>query len=161
MVAEEALQALDWAGALAIVATDISREMIATARQGEYSGRSFRAMPARYLQTYFDDLGGGRFRVQARVKSHVHFQVHNLLKEDPPGKNFDLIFCRNVLIYFDRLTQARLVDEKFAPVLAPDGYLFIGNSESLLGGSRRFKYAHLHRCPIYRLADTPAGEARE
>ena len=63
-----------------------------------------------------------------------------------------------MLIYFDRPTQTRLVDEKFAPVLAPDGYLFIGNSESLLGGSRRFKYAQLYRCPIYRLAETPAEE---
>ncbi len=153
MVAEEALKSLRWAGELAIVATDISREMIAAAWKGEYSGRSFRAMPARCLEAYFDDLGGGRFRVQERVKAHVKFQVHNLLRDDPPGKRFDLIFCRNVLIYFDRPTQTRLVDEKFAPVLAPDGYLFIGNSESLLGGSRRFKYAQLHRCPIYRLKE--------
>ena len=160
MVAEEALRALHWAGELAIVATDISREMIAAARQGEYSGRSFRAMPARYLEEYFDELGGGRFRVQERVKSHVQFQVHNLLRDDPPGTRFDLIFCRNVLIYFDRVNQTRLVDEKLAPALAPDGFLFIGNSESLLGGSRRFKYAQLHRCPIYRLSDAPAGEAR-
>jgi len=161
MVAEEALQALHWAGELAIVATDINREMIAVARQGEYSGRSFRTMPARYLQAYFDDLGGGRFRVQERVKSHVQFQVHNLMRDDSPGRHFDLIFCRNVLIYFDRPTQTRLVDEKFAPALAPDGYLFVGNSESLLGGSRRFKYAQLYRCPIYRLADAPPVEARE
>jgi chemotaxis protein methyltransferase CheR len=91
----------------------------------------------------------------------VRFQVHNLLKDDPPGKSFDLIFCRNVLIYFDRFTQTRLVDEKFAPVLAPEGFLFIGNSESLLGGSQRFKYAQLRRCPIYRLADASAREARE
>jgi chemotaxis protein methyltransferase CheR len=153
MVAEEALKSLHWAGELAIVATDISREMIAAARQGEYSGRSFRAMPERYLPAYFEALGGGRFRVQERVKSHVKFLVHNLLRDDPPGGRFDLIFCRNVLIYFDRPTQTRLVDQKFAPVLAPDGFLFIGNSESLLGGSRRFKYAQLHRCPIYRLKE--------
>jgi chemotaxis methyl-accepting protein methylase len=50
------------------------------------------------------------------------------------------------------------LDERFAPALAPDGYLFIGNSESLLGGSRRFKYAQLYRCPIYRLAG-PSQEA--
>jgi chemotaxis protein methyltransferase CheR len=161
MVAEEALRALHWAGELGIVATDISRDMIATAKQGEYSGRSFRALPARFLEAYFDNLGGGRYRVQERVKAHVHFQVHNLMKDAPPGKCFDLIFCRNVLIYFDRATQTRLVDEKFAPALAPDGFLFIGNSESLLGGSRRFKYAQLYRCPIYRLAEEPAGEARE
>jgi hypothetical protein len=66
----------------------------------------------------FDELGGGRFRVQERVKS------------------------------LDRLTQTRLVDRKFAPVLAPDGFLFIGKSESLLGGSQRFKYAQLRRCPM-------------
>jgi chemotaxis protein methyltransferase CheR len=153
MVADEALKSLGWAGELAIVATDISRDMIAAARQGEYSGRSFRALPARYLQTYFEELGGGRFRVQERVKARVKFLVHNLLRDDPPGRSFDLVFCRNVLIYFDRPTQTRLVDEKFAPVLAPDGFLFIGNSESLLGGSRRFQYAQLHRCPIYRLKE--------
>ncbi len=160
MVADEALRALRWAGELTIVATDISREMITAARRGEYSGRSFRAMPPRYLQAYFDDLGGGRFRIQDKIRSGVKFQVHNLLRDEPPGSRFDLIFCRNVLIYFDRPTQTRLVDEKFAPVLAPDGYLFIGNSESLLGGSRRFKYAQLCRCPIYQLAGAPAG-ARE
>ena len=158
MVAEEALRALGWTGGLAITATDISREMIAAARQGEYEGRSLRAIAPRYLQEYFDDLGGGRYRVRERVKDHVHFQVHNLLHDEPPGKGFDLIFCRNVLIYFDRPTQTRLVDERFAPALAPDGYLFIGNSESLLGGSRRFKYAQLYRCPIYRLA-APTAEA--
>ncbi len=161
MVAEEALRALRWAGELGIVATDISREMIAAARQGEYSGRSFRAMPPRHIEAYFDDLGGGRFRIQERVKAHVRFQVHNLLRDDPPGERFDLIFCRNVLIYFDRPTQTRLVDERLATVLAPDGYLFIGNSESLLGSSRCFKYAQLRRCPIYRLAEAPAEEARE
>jgi chemotaxis protein methyltransferase CheR len=160
MVAEEALRALRWAGELAIVATDISREMIAAARLGEYSGRSFRALPPRYLQAYFEDLGGGRFRIREQVKAHVKFQVHNLMRDEPPGGRFDVIFCRNVLIYFDRPTQTRLVDEKFAPVLAPDGYLFVGNSESLLGGSRRFKYAQLYRCPIYRLAEA-AGEGRE
>jgi chemotaxis protein methyltransferase CheR len=158
MVAEEAARALRWTGELAITATDISREMIAAALQGEYSGRSFRAMPAGWLQTYFDQLGEGRYRINERVKAHVQFQVHNLLRDEPPGKDFDLIFCRNVLIYFDRPTQTRLVDEKFAPALARDGYLFIGNSESLLGGSRRFKYAQLYRCPIYRLAEAPAEE---
>jgi chemotaxis protein methyltransferase CheR len=144
---------------VSIVATDISREMIAAARRGEYEGRSLRAIPPRFLQDYFDELGGGRYRVQERVKEHVQFQVHNLLREEPPGRGFDLIFCRNVLIYFDRPTQTRLVDESFAPALAAGGYLFIGNSESLLGGSRRFKYAQLCRCPIYRLAEEVAAEA--
>jgi len=151
MVAQEALRALHSGAGVSIVATDISREMIAAARRGEYQGRSLRAIPPRHLQDYFDELGGGRYRVQERVKEHVQFQVHNLLRDEPPGRGFDLIFCRNVLIYFDRPTQTRLVDEKFAPALAANGYLFIGNSESLLGGSRRFKYAQLCRCPIYRL----------
>jgi len=161
MVAEQALRALGHDGGMSVVATDISQQVIAAARQGEYTGRSLRAVPPRSLQEHFDELGGGRYRVKERVREHVRFQVHTLLRAEPPGQGFDVIFCRNVLIYFDRATQTRLVDERFAPALAPDGFLFIGNSESLLGGSRRFKYAQIYRCPIYRLAEAAAKEAAE
>ena len=61
-----------------------------------------------------------------------------------------MIYCRNVMIYFDRATQTKLVDGIFARAIAPDGYLFIGHSESLSGFSRAFQYASLLKAAIYR-----------
>ncbi|UCF97565.1 MAG: protein-glutamate O-methyltransferase CheR [Spirochaetaceae bacterium] len=158
MVTAEAARSLHWSGEIAIVATDINQEVIASARQGEYGNRALRDLPQRYIDTYFKNLDGGRYRIKEDVKRHVLFNVHNLLKDEPPGKGFDVIFCRNVLIYFDRPTQRKLIDGKFAPALAADGYLFIGNSESLLGESKRFKYAQIFKSPIYRPVDARREE---
>jgi chemotaxis protein methyltransferase CheR len=153
MVIDETARSCGWQGKLLIVGTDINRQVIASAREGEYGGRALRVLPQRYIDGYFERLGENRFRVKREVKQHIRFQVHNLLKDQPPGGRFDIIFCRNVLIYFDRPTQRRIIDERFASVLAPDGYLFIGNSESLLGESERFLYARILKSPIYRLKD--------
>jgi chemotaxis protein methyltransferase CheR len=154
MVAAQAAASLDWKGQIAIVATDINQQVLARARLGEYAGRALRVLPPRYLDRYFDRLEDGGFRIRNEVKRHVQFKAHNLLKDEPPGRRFDIIFCRNVLIYFDRPTQRSLIDLKLARVLAEDGYLFVGNSESLLGESRRFKYAGILKSPIYRLVDS-------
>ena len=135
-----------------IVATDISTEVIEKARRGVYQERSFRCTTPQIRQRYFEDLGDGSFQVKEALKSRLDFRVHNLLKEQPPERHFDLVFCRNVMIYFDKQTQKRLVDEYFAEVLDARGYLCIGHSESLTGTSEKFHYLREHKAPVYQKA---------
>jgi len=139
-----------WEGEAEIVATDISAEAIDRARKGVYRERSLRFVPEQILKRYFVHHGGGTFRVSERLRKGVDFRVHNLLKEQPPEKHFELIFCRNVMIYFDKATQKRLVDEHFAAVLDCRGYLCIGHSESLAGTSSKFRYLRGLKVPVYQ-----------
>lgn len=142
-----------WNGEAEIVATDISREVIRRAEQGIYGPRSLRLVPSAVLERYFTVLPDGTHRVVDRLRSAVKFRVHNLLQDPPPGKSFDLIFCRNVMIYFDKATQRRLTDEYFAEALEPHGFLCIGHSESLSGTSRRFRFLRGMKAPVYQLAE--------
>jgi chemotaxis protein methyltransferase CheR len=133
-----------------IVATDISTEVVETARRGLYRQRSFRSTPPEIVERYFLNLGNGLFQVKESLRRQVDFRVHNLLKEAPPEKHFEVIFCRNVMIYFDKKTQRKLADEHFAEVLDPRGYLCIGHSESLTGTSQRFRYLRGLKAPVYQ-----------
>lgn len=150
---EEGLGSL-WEGELNIVATDINSEVIERAKAGEYRDRSIRLVPPHVLSKYFDDDAEGAFRVKPLLKSSIDFRVNNLLKDPPPVDQVDVIFCRNVMIYFDRRTQQLLADEYFAPVLDPLGYLCIGHSESLSGTSRLFQFVRGMKAPVYRLKTT-------
>jgi chemotaxis protein methyltransferase CheR len=140
-----------WGGEVEIMGTDINTDVVKKAREARYSGRTLRFLPTELLNKYFEYTNNGIYELKSRVKSLVQFRTHNLLKDDPPGSSFDIIFCRNVMIYFDKQTQKKLVDTMFAKSLLPAGYLFIGHSESLLGWSERFKYAQILKAPIYRL----------
>lgn len=137
-------------GGIKVLATDISTAVITQAEAGMYNGRTLRFLPEPIRAAYFQESPGGSYRVRDEVRSHVRFAVHNVLREEPPVRPVDVIFCRNVMIYFDTPTQTRLVDERLARVLASDGYLFIGHSESLIGKSRRFSYSRIDRTPVYR-----------
>jgi chemotaxis protein methyltransferase CheR len=116
---------------LSIRATDISTRVLGLAEKGFYRALSFRATEPAMIQRWFQPQGDG-FVVDDRVKRLVSFARLNLLDgrgvaaEGP----FDAIFCRNVLIYFDKPTQKRVV-ESFAKALRPGGYLFLGHAESL------------------------------
>ena len=151
IVMEEARRREGWGGEVEIVATDINTEMIEKARDGIYSGRTMNFVPKDIRNLYFESIGEGEYRVGEVVREKIRFKVHNLLKDEPPGYRFDLIFCRNVMIYFDKKVQKQVVNGIFADVLIPDGYLFIGYSESLFGISENFKYIQLMKSPIYRL----------
>lgn len=140
-----------WEGQAEILATDISREMITAAREGSYRERSLRFVPAGLHERYFQPAGVGTWRVAPALKQRISFGVHNLLEGAPEPGPFDLIFCRNVMIYFDKPTQRQLVDEVFASVLDPSGYLCIGHSESLTGTSERFHYLRGFKAPVYQL----------
>jgi chemotaxis protein methyltransferase CheR len=141
-----------WGGEMEVVATDISTEVIERAMRGVYSGRSLKFVPPVVMEKYLEPRPDGAYGVREGVKRIVQFKIHNLLKEEPPGLRFDAIFCRNVMIYFDKKTQYDLVDGSFSKALLPDGYLFIGHSESLMGGSAQFQYAQRFKAPIYTKA---------
>jgi len=141
---------IHWNGDIEIIATDISNEVIKKAKEGMYKGRTLRFIPPEIKKRYFVDDLNDVYRVNNKVKEGIKFQTNNLLKDDPPGSLFDIIFCRNVMIYFDKPTQKRIADEKFAHTISPEGYLFIGHSESLSGVSDKFKYQRVYRAPIYK-----------
>jgi chemotaxis protein methyltransferase CheR len=130
-----------YGGSVEITGTDISTAVIAAAREGLYRERSVRHVPPAILGRCFSPEGEGRWRVRPELRERVGFRVHNLLADPAPAEGpFDVIFCRNVMIYFDKPTQKRLVDGVFASAIRPDGWLFIGHAESLMGTSERFAY---------------------
>jgi len=138
-----------------IVGTDISTTVIARAREGVYRDRALRLVPPELLKTYFVPAENGAFQVRAEERERVEFRVHNLFTDPPPWEAVHVIFCRNVMIYFDKPTQTKLVDGIFFRALHPDGYLFIGHSESLSGFTKCFTYASSLKAPIYRRKGTP------
>jgi len=135
-----------------IIGTDISTTVVQRAREGIYRDRALRLVPKEALAKYFVPTGEeGAFQVNAETRGRVEFRVHNLFTDRPPADQVAIIFCRNVMIYFDKPTQTKLVDEIFARALHRDGYLFIGHSESLTGFTKRFQYAAAFKAPIYTL----------
>ena len=125
-----------------ILATDISTKVLARAREGIYSAPALRDAPKVAVYKYFTPLKGrsnGAFQVNASLRKLVHFARLNLMQPWPMKGPFDVIFCRNVMIYFDKSTQGRLV-ERYYDILAPGGTFFIGHSESLPGIRHKFSY---------------------
>lgn len=115
-----------------IRAGDISPRALEKAAAGYYRELSFRATPPELIQRYFRPFQGG-FAISDDIKRMVEFFRVNLLDEHAVAKTgpVDAIFCRNVLIYFDKPTQKRVV-EAFARALRPRGYLFLGHAESII-----------------------------
>jgi chemotaxis protein methyltransferase CheR len=150
IVADQAAQKAGNNRSVDIIGTDISTTVIARARDGIYRDRALRLVPPDLLQKYFFPMGGGAFQVADEARKRVEFKVHNLFTDAPPWDKVHIIFCRNVMIYFDKPTQAKLVDEIFANAIHPDGYLFIGHSESISGFTKRFAYCSALKAPIYR-----------
>jgi chemotaxis protein methyltransferase CheR len=118
---------------LKILATDIDSEVIGFAQQGIYPlDRVASLTPERLRQSFQKGVGlqAGKAIVKAQVRATVTYRVLNLLHARPMHGPFDLILCRNEMIYFDQATRERLV-ERFAQMLVPGGYLCIGHSESI------------------------------
>jgi chemotaxis methyl-accepting protein methylase len=117
-----------------VLGTDIDRASLAAAERGQYAEGAFDETPAELRERYFS--AKTPFAVSPAVRRTVHFKRVDLLDEFPPQSGgFQLICCRNVLIYFDRDTQERLL-ARFHDVLAPGGYLVLGKVETLLGPVR-------------------------
>ncbi len=118
-----------------ILATDIDTEVVAKAARGEYPRESFDQIPRAY-QAMFRETTSEDHKpiivVEREVRSLIAFRYLNLMENWPFKGPFDAIFCRNVMIYFDNPTKANLV-ERFKQHIKPDGWLYIGHSESLTG----------------------------
>jgi chemotaxis protein methyltransferase CheR len=118
-----------------ITASDICTKVLEKARLGIYPVEHLEAVPRDWLRKYFQK-GVGRWegccRVKAAIAERISFRQINLVESYSHAQPFEIIFCRNVLIYFDRPTQEQLVD-RLCHFLAPQGYLLIGHSESLNG----------------------------
>ncbi|HEX3486916.1 MAG TPA: protein-glutamate O-methyltransferase CheR [Micropepsaceae bacterium] len=120
-----------------ILATDVSSEAIARAKEGLYThGEVQRGLPPKMLSEHFR-AEGEKLRIRNCVRRRVQFGVLNLLDSFAALGPFDVIFCRNVLMYFDPATKADIL-ARLAGVLADDGYLVLGQAETMLGLSRDF-----------------------
>lgn len=123
-----------------ILATDISSKVLQVAAKGEYSGEEIANLPGSWKINYLKKLHREKYSIADKIKNEVIYRKFNLMdKVFPFKKKFHVIFCRNVMIYFDNMTKMELVN-KFYNSLEYGGYLFIGHSESLNREDTRFKY---------------------
>jgi chemotaxis protein methyltransferase CheR len=123
-----------------LLATDIDSKVVATAAEGVYAADRFKGVSAERVRNWFSQVTGrpGFCAASADLKALITFKQLNLLEPWPVKGPFDVIFCRNVVIYFDKATQRRLFD-RMADLQEPGGWLFIGHSENLLHVTRRYK----------------------
>jgi chemotaxis protein methyltransferase CheR len=134
-----------------IFASDISQRVIQTARRGTFGQTSFRNMPDGLQERYFEKLADNRYRINDGIKQMVTFGKVNLFDEHKTGilNEVDLIFCRNVIIYFDVEAKKRVI-ETFYRKLRKNGYLLLGHAESLLSLSTKFKLTHFKNDMVYQ-----------
>lgn len=111
-----------------ILATDISMKVLDKARRAVYAEDNLSGLPKHWRDKYLTKLPDGQYQVSEKLRREVVFKPFNLMETFSFRKPFDLIFCRNVMIYFDNPTRDKLV-KQFYDVTAPGGYLFIGHSE--------------------------------
>jgi chemotaxis protein methyltransferase CheR len=142
--------------AMEILGTDIARDQLARAREGRYTQFEVqRGLPIQLLMKYFtkDDTG---WRVNEAIRALATFREWNLLGDLRPLGTFDVVFCRNVLIYFDQPTKTRVL-EAIARQMPPDGVLYLGGAETVLGITDRFvPLAGQHG--VYGRADTAVAQ---
>lgn len=129
-----------------VLASDISKKALLTAANGVYRDDDLSTMPPAWVGKYFEDLGGGSYKVKPELRANVAFKNTNLLDPITAKKPYHAIMCRNVMIYFESETRNSLA-RKFYDALAPGGYLFIGHSESLTATPHSFEYI---RPSVYR-----------
>lgn len=114
-----------------VLATDIDTGAMDKAKQGIYSGRSIKELPADFLKKHFEQVGTDAWKISDAVKKCVEFKQMNLLK-DPYPREQDIIVCRNVLIYFTEEAKDQIFTN-FSHALAKEGVLFIGSTEQIIG----------------------------
>lgn len=127
---------------LRILGTDLSTRMLQLAERGVYEAQRVEKIPYDLRRRFFqkgEKRWRGYYRVKPHVRNLVRFQRLNFVEPFSFSEEFDIVFCRNVMIYFDKETQERLVN-RFYEVMGNTGFLFIGHSESLTGITHRFRY---------------------
>ena len=155
MLAEEGARLSGWN--VDILGTDLSNAMVERARAGTYSQFEVqRGVPAPMLGKYFTH-DGDKWTIAASIRSMVRFREFNLLDDPAALGQFDVVFCRNVLIYFDQPTKARIL-ASVSGRLPPDGTLYLGGSETVFGITDRFEPVAGER-GLYRLVPSPALRA--
>ena len=136
--------------AVRILATDLSTEMLDRARAGQYSQLEInRGLPATYLVKYLQKVGV-QWRVNDDLRKLIDFRPLNLAGEWPALAVMDIVFIRNVLIYFDTDTK-RVILGKIRNVLRPDGYLFLGGAETTINLDDTFERVQYDKASCYRL----------
>ncbi|MEP6836209.1 MAG: protein-glutamate O-methyltransferase [Gemmatimonas sp.] len=126
-----------------VLATDISQRMLTAAQAGVYPAEIMNDVPPEWRRRFWSRVDrndeAGWLSATPPLRKIVNFARLNLMDHWPMHGPFDAIFCRNVMIYFDKQTQQRLV-ERFWSLLRPGGHLFVGHSESLTGTAHQFRY---------------------
>jgi chemotaxis protein methyltransferase CheR len=139
----------DWR--VEVIGTDISQRVLHMARQAVYGESAFRTTDAACRQRFFTDDGNGKARVRDEVRSLVsisHLNLFDSARVTLLGR-MDVIFCRNVIIYFDQPGKKRVV-ETFHQRLQPEGFLLLGHSESLMNISTSFRLRHFKHDMVYQ-----------
>lgn len=139
---EESLPTVARGDDVLVLASDLDTNVLATASAGVYPASSIENLSAARRKRWFRRGRGaneGTVRVDDALKRRIRFRRLNLMDPWPMGGGFDVIFCRNVVIYFDKPTQRRLF-ARFAEQLRPGGLLFVGHSETLTGGTDAFEF---------------------
>ncbi len=136
MLKEEGAKLAGWK--IEIVGTDISTEMLEKAKAGLYSQFEVqRGLPIQLLVKYFKKTAE-MWQIDPAIRGMVQYREYNLLHDLKPLGQFDVVFCRNVLIYFDQPTKTRVLDN-ISRVMPDDGFLYLGGAETVLGISDKFK----------------------
>lgn len=147
MVAAETPALAGWQ--LEVIGTDLSEEMVRRASTGEYSQLEVnRGLPATSLVRHFERAGTG-WRIHPALRQGVSFRTANLTRPFPPMGRFDVVFLRNVLIYFDVQTKRDIL-RRVREVLAPDGYLFLGAAEMTMGVDEAWDRIPAGRSSVYQ-----------
>ena len=131
-----------------ILASDISTRALSVAKRGCYSRERLAGLPVAWVNRFFTQADDGNLQVKPELRSRIAFQRINLIEPLAVNTTFPVIFCRNVMIYFNKATQEALVN-RLAAKLEPGGYLFVGHSESLSGINHRLRYV---RPAVYQKA---------
>ena len=140
-----------------IIGSDISQRVVQQARKGIYTKSSFRATDEHYVRRFFSEVDGG-YRICDAVRELVTISQMNLFDANRLallGK-MDVIFCRNVIIYFDQVSKKRVI-EAFHNALRGGGYLLLGHSESLMNITTAFALKHLKNDMVYQKTDMNGG----
>lgn len=134
-----------------IKAIDIDENVLVAARKGVYDRRSVKDVPPSYLQRYFTSPSKGEYAIEQTIKDMVVFEHVNLMDRRALRyeEDYDFVFCRNVLIYFDDVSRKQVVD-KFYGLLRGGGYIFLGHAESLSRISSAFKIRRLSNHIVYQ-----------
>lgn len=127
-----------------IIATDLSKEMIEKAKEGLYTQFEVqRGLPITHLVKYFSQKGD-RWQIKPELRQMVQYSTFNLLNDYSSLGNFDIIFCRNVLIYFEAALKKTILN-KVVKIMPPDGTLYLGGAETVIGVTEEFKPVEGHR----------------